>query len=72
MFWIVYAVIALIIFIALEVFSVVQCKFDNAMFKIPVYSPNHFRLIVSSVFFPIFILIIAISVVTELIIERKK
>lgn len=72
MFWIIYAIIALTIFIALEVFSVIECKNDNQIFKIPVYSPNHFRLIICSVFFPILILIIAITVITEMILERKK
>lgn len=72
MFWIIYAIIAVIIFIALEVFSVVQCKFDNEMFKIPVYPPNHFRLIMCAVFFPILILIVVIGVITELILERLK
>lgn len=72
LFLAIYGVLALTFFIFLEVFSIIQCKEDNKMFKIPVYRPNHFRTLVCALFFPIVILIVLISVITELILERSK
>ena len=72
LFLAIYGVLALTFFIFLEVFSIIQCKEDNNMFKIPVYRPNHLRTLVCALFFPIVILIVLISVITELILERSK
>lgn len=72
LFLAIYGVLALTFFIFLEVFSIVQCNEDNKMLKIPVYRTNHLRTLVCAIFFPIVILIVVISVITELILERRK
>lgn len=68
---IIYIILALIFFIGLEVFSISECNKDNAHFKFPVFSPQHFRMIICAAFFPIVILIVIIAVITESIMDGR-
>lgn len=69
---IIYIILALIFFIGLEVFSIVECDKDNTHFKFPVFRPQHSRMIICAVFFPIVILIVILAVIAESISERRK
>lgn len=72
LFLMIYGGLALIFFIFFEVYSIVQCRDANRMFRIPIYQCNHLRTIAGAILFPIVILIIAIGVITEIILNRRQ
>ena len=71
-FLIVYGILAVISFIGLEVISIIECREKNAMLIKDAYRTDHTKAILCAVFFPIVILIVLISAITESIIDRRK
>lgn len=71
-FLIIYAVIALVAFVALEVLGILDVEQKNEMFKIPVYRVNHIKCLMNGIFFPIFLLSVLISVTVKCFLERRK
>lgn len=72
LFLIIYGIIAFVVFVGLEVFSIVECERENAIFIRPVYKINHIKLLLASVFFPVLIVMIIALLIAEKIIERSK
>ena len=72
LFLIIYGIIAFVVFIGLEVFFIVECERENAIFIRPVYKINHLRLLLASVFFPVLIIMTIALLIAEKIIERSK
>ena len=71
-FLIIYAAIALAVFIAMEVSNYLKAEEENSMFKIPVYEVNHIKCFVTSLFFPIVLLIIVTIAIVQCILERRR
>lgn len=67
----VYSVLALSFFVFYEVLSVISNRKKNSLFIYPVFSTNHTRIVVWSIFFPVALLIVAIQVITETILDRS-
>lgn len=72
LFLIIYGIIAFVVFVGLEVFSIVECEEKNAIFIIPVYEINHIKLLLASVFFPVLIIMTIALIIAEKIVERSK
>lgn len=72
LFLIIYGIIAFVVFIGLEVFSIVECERENAIFIRPVYKINHFKLLLAAVFFPVLIIMVIALIIAEKIIEGSK
>ena len=71
-FLIIYGIIAFVVFIGLEVFSIVECERENAIFIRPVYKINHLKLLLAAVFFPVLIIMTIALIIAEKIIEGSK
>lgn len=72
LFLIIYGIISFVVFIGLEVFSIVECERENAIFIRPVYKINHFKLLLSAIFFPVLIIMVIALIIAEKIIEGSK
>lgn len=72
LFLIIYGIIAFVVFIGLEVFSIVECERENAIFIRPVYKINHLKLLLASVFFPVLIIMTIALIIAEKIVERSE
>lgn len=72
LFLIIYGIISFVVFIGLEVFSIVECERENSIFIRPVYKINHFKLLLSAVFFPVLIIMVIALIIAEKIIEGSK
>ena len=71
-FLIIYGIIAFVVFVGLEVFSIVECERENSIFIRPVYKINHLKLLLASVFFPVLIIMTIALIIAEKIVERSK
>lgn len=71
-FLIIYGIIAFVVFVGLEVFSIVECERENSIFIRPVYEINHLKLLLAAVFFPVLIIMVIALLIAEKIIERSK
>lgn len=72
LFLIIYGIIAFVVFVGLEVFSIVECEIENAIFLRPVYKINHLKLLLASVFFPVLIIMTIALIIAEKIVERSE
>ena len=72
LFLFIYGIITFVVFIGLEVFFIVECERENAIFIRPVYKINHIKLLLASVFFPVLIIMIIALLIAEKIIERSE
>lgn len=71
-FLIIYGIIAFVVFVGLEVFSIVECERENSIFIRPVYKINHFKLLLAAVFFPVLIIMTIALIIAEKIVERSE
>ena len=72
LFLIIYVIIAFVVFVGLEVFSMVEYERENAIFIRPMYKINHIKILLASVFFPVFIIMTIAVIIAEKIVKRSK